>query len=543
MKKKILTRKNQNNFFKLCIDKLKKLSFKNYLNIFLLTVILICETYVFFQYKMIFFPDGQLYYSLSRIIVGSTSLSHWSAVRGFGFPLIIAIWTKLFGDSSFGLILGSFIFYLFLILGIGFLIQKFIKINKVKNRSLFFFLYLLIVAFNPLIIGYQHTLLTEAVMPSFYLLTIMLCLKWYKINYNDNKKTYIAINIIFVILAIWIWFIKQPYSPAFYIALLLTAVLTAIYYKSWKIFATRMITVVMCFCFMMLSIFIWDNTLTKNSAASASALDVAYMSNNIYGGLSVYYYYVKPENFCDIDYIQSLDLSLKEKEKINSIYEQDKENWCSHIVMYELKDRYKQHIATEVIISNDDKIDMAENTIFLLKNIWRHPTLVLKSYFYNYLAIADIQERDLNRGVVSSLNYEPYVWGENLSNGMMALTIDNNTVVFNNKSLAKFNEKTTPSNIDLMNILLIHNNLCYYLYKLLIFLALPIFMYSFIKFIKNKNINYFLISICSLTTFVDAFFHVFTGHVIDRYAYPVYPLMILVLILLFMEKNNEDTKK
>ena len=69
------------------------------------------------------------------------------------------------------------------------------------------------------------------------------------------------------------------------------------------------------------------------------------------------------------------------------------------------------------------------------------------------------------------------------------------------------------------------------------------YVYSFIKFIKNKNINYFLISICSLTTFVDAFFHVFTGHVIDRYAYPVYPLMILVLTLLFMEKNNEDTKK
>lgn len=521
--------------------KFKNLTLKNYVNIVLLLFILISATYVFFQYKLIFFPDSQVYYSLADMILGKSSFSNWNLDRGFGFPLIIAIWSKLFGDTSKGLLIGCFTCYLFLILGLGYLLQKFMKKNEVKNKGLFFILYLLLIVYNPLIIGYHHTLLTEAVMPGIFLLVIFLCLKWYNVTYKENKKMYIFLTILFVLLATFIWFIKQPYAPTFYMAIFVTAILVGIRYKSWKVFGKRMITVILCLLFMTLSIIGW-NFFISRADVSANNRNYSYLNDGILSGLGVYYEKEEKDTFCNEEYIENLNLNPKEKEKIKELKYQQ-ENWCSHLAIYKIKDKDKRDIATEVIISKGESISLKDNVLFLIKNIIKHPTLVMKSYFYNYLAIADIQERQINGIYRSSLEYSPNVVGENGSNGIYALTLDNETVISASEPVfQKFNTSTTPSNIDLLNILLIHNSLCFYLYKIGVLLAFPIGIYSFIEFCKKKSKTYFMLTLLSLTSFMDAFFHTVMGAIIDRYVYPVYPLMLFVILLLFMENKVEKEK-
>ena len=57
--------------------------------------------------------------------------------------------------------------------------------------------------------------------------------------------------------------------------------------------------------------------------------------------------------------------------------------------------------------------------------------------------------------------------------------------------------------------------------------------------LKKKNKSYFMITILSGATFTGIFFHVFTGYLIDRYCYPVYPMMVLCMIIMCMDKSKK----
>jgi hypothetical protein len=537
MKKKQIKKFKDNKI----LMQLKKLSLKNYLNILLLALILIVATYVFFSYKLIFFQDGQLYYKLAKIILGEFSLSTWKVVRGFGFPLIITLWIKIFGDSSMGLLIGTYTFYLLTILLIGYFIQKFIKKNKVENKGIFIILYILLVVFNPLIIGYSHTLLTEAVMPGIYLIEVLLCLKWYESTYKENKKKCIVLNILFILLGILVWFIKQPYAPSYFIALFISAVYSGIKNKSWKIFGQKMLTILLCAIFLAISMVSWNAFISRYTQSSSNELNSAYLTNGILGGLNVYYYKISQEEYCSEEYINSLDISSNELNKINKIIKSDSKNWCDHLIVYEIRNNDESHVKNEVVISKDKKISLFENGVFLIKNIFKHPSYVLRSYFYNYLAIVDIQERDLSKGYRSSLEFSQYIYGENISNGMWTFQDNLPTVIEASEMYEKFNDITDANtNKSLTQILWINNSICFYLFKILCLLALPIFIYGFIKFILVKKINYFVVSLLSLMTFTDAFFNVFMGAIIDRYVYAVYPLMLLCMFILFMEDRSTD---
>jgi len=395
-KKKIKNKKNFKFPKDKIIDFFKKLSLKNYLNIVVVLLLIISSTYIFFQYKMIIFPDSIGYYHNAYIIMGIKNLSEWLTVRGFGFPLIITFWIKLFGDTSLGMLIGSYTAYLTMIIIIGYLIQKYIKLNEINNKLLYFFLYIIIIVFNPLIIGYNHTLLTEAVMPAIYFAEVLLCLKWYESTLRQNKKSIIILNIIFILLGILIWFIKQPFIVAYIVGLLITAICSAIKNKSWKILAQKLLTILICLVTLFICLKIWNSFISNNISTqnSPSDLNNKYLNNKFISGLNVFYYGVSKDTFCNTNYIEKADFSNKEKEKIYLLIEEESENWCSYIKVFEIKELNGAHVATEILYSNNGNFNLESRLSFLVKNVIKHPTYVLRSYLYNYLAIADIQTTD-----------------------------------------------------------------------------------------------------------------------------------------------------
>ena len=452
--------------------------------------------------------------------------------------MVIASWIGLFGDSNIGLTMGLYLNYLAFILMVGFIIQKYIKKNEVKNYSLFIIGYLLLFVFNPLIIGYDHTLLTESVMPLLYLIFVMLCYLWYTKNYKDDKKKIIILNVVFCLLGVFIWFVKQPFMPAFLATYLIAAICSGVYFKNWKIFLQKLLSIGICFIMLILSINIWNAFIYNATGKSPNDLNGNYMSTSFLAGLNVFYYNIDKDTYCNDYYVENVDVSSKTRSKLID-FKNKNNNWCENVIIYEVRDKKNNHVANEVLYAKDRKPGIFNSMLFLVKQLFKHPKYVLGSYFYNYLAIADVQETDYSNGYRSSLVYSDKVIGENLSNGEYAFIPNQSNIRTegnwdNLKAVSSEHKLTTP-------LLYINNSLCFYLYKLLTLLIIFMFTKYLIKFIITKKSIYFIITmLCSVHMF-NTLFHVFAGAIIDRYIYPSYTLALLALMLIFVDiKNSKE---
>ena len=105
--------------------------------------------------------------------------------------------------------------------------------------------------------------------------SIIAIYKWVKNNAKISVKKEVALGIILPLLSVFIWFIKQPYLPAFLITVLFGVILSSVLYKSKKIFLQKgLIFMVCCIC-LVASIKIWDAFISKYSE-SASELNSSY---------------------------------------------------------------------------------------------------------------------------------------------------------------------------------------------------------------------------------------------------------------------------
>ena len=124
-------------------------------------------------------PDSTEYYGYLKIFYRIEELSNWNIVRGPSFPFILYIITILFSNSSLGLLLGTYIFYLLVILASVFILNK-THCEKVSYKIAMYMLLVVLVFLNPILIGYMHALLTEfSVMPTL-LISSIIGLLWIK---------------------------------------------------------------------------------------------------------------------------------------------------------------------------------------------------------------------------------------------------------------------------------------------------------------------------------------------------------------------------
>ena len=151
-------------------------------------------------------------------------------------PLIIYTITELFGDNTLGFVLGTFIFYLTGIISGYLIISKVLLTQSNKTiKTLIWILFVILFIFNPLIIGYYHVMLTEFVAMTFTLLTIYLSIKWISLDPLKEKMKFVLYFLIFLIISISMWFLKQPYVIVTLIPISLATILSIVKLKNKKI--------------------------------------------------------------------------------------------------------------------------------------------------------------------------------------------------------------------------------------------------------------------------------------------------------------------
>ena len=157
-----------------------KKSFKNIINKYHKTIILLLLVIVFFSFSMVITWDSTHYLTYVNIFEGTSKFSTWDIVRGPIFPYIIYLGFLLFGKTVQGSLLLMFLFYLGFIL----LVNYFCNIIFDKHKGLKYII-LLFCIFNPIIFGYYHTLLTEFVAVTLAMLSCYFANNWWK---ADTKK-------------------------------------------------------------------------------------------------------------------------------------------------------------------------------------------------------------------------------------------------------------------------------------------------------------------------------------------------------------------
>lgn len=230
------------------------------------TLILITITILFFTYKVVITYDTSHYLWLTSLLTKEGSFSDWDVARGPVFPMFIRICNILFGQSINGLLIGMFIFYIMLLVTCYLIYKDTIKneefLNK-KMKYLLLFLFSILVAFNPMIIGYYHTVLTEFVAITLAVIGCYLAWKWMDVDFIENKVKYIIYTISLSVLTAIAWQLKQPYVSTILFPIITAIIISCIRNRKLINFVQRFITFLVCIIVLFLSIKIWDFILEK----------------------------------------------------------------------------------------------------------------------------------------------------------------------------------------------------------------------------------------------------------------------------------------
>ena len=106
--------------------------------------------------------------------------------------------------------------------------------------------------------------------------------------------------------------------------------------------------------------------------------------------------------------------------------------------------------------------------------------------------------------------------------------------------MKKFEGKENHNEI-LGNLLYNISSIHQMLFRIVLFFSLPLSVYSFYKYLKLKYNKVYMISTVIFTTvFIYIISNVVFGTIIDRYAYTVYPLSLLGIMILLIPKSEKS---
>lgn len=511
--------------------------------IFLTTI-----TFIFFSYKAYFSPDSCYYYYFSLMFDNTVSFSKWWSVRGFTLPLYLFVSTKLFGNTPMGILIGLYILYLSTQLLILAILKKVIKYEKwEKYKSKIYIIYFLLLIINPLIIGYSHLVLTESMAPLLALLAVYLCINWYSIDIAKNHVKKILYVLGLGILTIVMWYLKQPYLPVVVIIILCTTLCSIISEFKIKNVLYRLLSLIGIFMILLFGMKTWDYILKKNNVNNS--LTESYVTNGFLYALN--YHYIQDKS-CSLGAIQNSKLDADEKEIALELVNN---NACNDFVLYNVVDDEKQILDSEIIFV-ENSLGSIDSLKFVLKQTFRHPLLLVDSYYNNYMATIGLHGMVYEDGGYKATDDLQLYENENKSLGMFIFYdgpsywwkwyIDDNDydaylrdyeygLYMKQFEVQKdVNENMSSFFISLFDI---YNNL----FRLLFFLCPILALFSLYKFIKSKfNKTYMLLFLLFTSSFGHVLFHAVAGAKIDRYAYIAFPLALLGIILLIFPKNRKE---
>lgn len=525
-----------------------------YKKYFLISGILIVFSFIFFKFKPIFPPDGADYYSYIFIFKGIFPMSVWHIVRGPGFPIVIYLITTFFGESINGILLGLLLLNILLLFSGYSLLSKLIKEENLQKHEKYIWLsYIALVVFNPLIIGYSHTILTESVAPAIIMLTFLISYKWFKISFYENKIKYIIYTIFFGLICTFMWFLKQPYTPVILFILAIMSLFSIIVNKHKILDAVqRLSSIMICIFFILGGILLWNKILEVNNVPIVKdKTSESFLASGLLGGIQGNF--KKSEEFiCEKTYIMNhVSVITATKTKMLEILENDGN--CQKFILFNVFSRDNKIVAQTTLFKNSYEVTSFEALKFVFQQFIKRPFLVIDSYYKNYMAtinlfptyinfqnystekeLVDINNENDSLGLVTYKYVPIYWWGY----GTEEEKLEYKEKVDYIKYMKQYEEWTDENN-NYAKIAKIISPVYLVLFKIVYFLAPIIAVYSFIQFLRNKyNKLYMIQASLFATTFLHTLFHAATGAIIDRYAYVTFPIALIGIILLFIKKEK-----
>jgi hypothetical protein len=381
---------------------------------------------------------------------------------------------------------------------------------------------------NPIIFGYYHSLLTEYVAISLGVLSCYLSLNYLYTDYYSERKLFVLYAIIIVFLVVFAWFLKQPYFSTVLFPFLVSNILAVSSKFSLKNVLPRLISFIVCLFVLALSILFWNRFLTVKGVDLNTSRNVSKgLGNQLIGS---------------IDYLE---------------VEQDDDRGEFVISLYNKKGEI---VESKIIKSNRDFVPTKDAVILISSYFFKYPSLILDSYFANYLSIINIYRSYTIDGVRYNVSRE---FDLDFINENQAIAYR----IYNNSENIFY---MVPERLERVLLFNQTNNPPIYLNKLMLFFCTPfnyIFKFSFIllpftllvsisykifSLIKKRNNNLLNIVIIMLGfSFAHMLLHIITEARLDRYASPAIITVIIGNILLFysilkkifIKVTNARTKK
>lgn len=185
----------------------------------------------------------------------------WDPIRNIGFPLLIFLSLALLGHNQFALLIPMILAHTLLFViacELAFLVLK--PIGKYKRFFITCIIFV-IIAFDPTVFGYYHTLLTEYVVATIAMLSCFVGVKLYQSP--PFSKKFFLLSSYFLIMVPISWHIKQPYIGAALFPLCIATFLILLQQFSWKKFFFSFSIVALVIGFTLSSNFAWDSFLTS----------------------------------------------------------------------------------------------------------------------------------------------------------------------------------------------------------------------------------------------------------------------------------------
>lgn len=165
-----------------------------------------------YSYTVTITYDSAHYFSLVSILSGNTSWAKWAPIRGIVFPLLLQVAVSVLGKNVNSLLAFYTFMHCVLFYCLNSIIINKLNITKVYEILIVRLLIFIFIITDPIIFGYYHVILTEAVAATILTLSVLLSYKFYQrilqnYPFASNHK-YLAYYYFFVPFC---WHLKQPF--------------------------------------------------------------------------------------------------------------------------------------------------------------------------------------------------------------------------------------------------------------------------------------------------------------------------------------------
>lgn len=346
-------------------------------NKIIMLVVIIFLGIIYFSYNITLTWDSSEYLGLADYIGTQQMTEKWIGHRGIAFPLLLKLFKPFGIENKIFLLIMMFAFYIGMVLIIYQIYKKLKELEFFnKKRTVYFFIAYIIftIILNPIIFGYYHTVLTEFVSMTITLLTCYLSWNWIKCSWNENKKSTIIYALVFSVLAIFIYHIKQSLVSLVLLPMIISGLISIINEFKKPNVLTKVGTIIFVGIMLLLSIEIW-NFVMKDAGVAEDTDNKRVKGYLIYGVNKI-------KKVCDEQTISEAELNMemisqKDKEEISKIL--SNESKYNEFRIYETANKNKY-----LVYYSKDNYSFKEDLNFYIKVLFNSPADIISSYYNSY---------------------------------------------------------------------------------------------------------------------------------------------------------------